>query len=76
MPKEVKVVVPVPCKAAEPIRPSYRYAPPYIDIFDATRDLLGDREVGLAYEGELRIALEACRNLKTETVAVRPIDEK
>lgn len=59
--KEVKVPVPVPCKTEEPASPPYRFAPPYDNVFDATRDLLGDRELSLAYENELRTALKSCK---------------
>ena len=59
--KEVKVPVPVPCKVEEPAAPAYRFTPPYDDIFSATRDLMGDRELANAYENELRIALKACK---------------
>lgn len=60
-PKEVKIPVPVPCKAEEPAIPAYRFTPPYDSIFDATRDLMGDRELSLAYEIEQRAALKSCK---------------
>lgn len=59
-PEVVKVPVPVPCKVTEPVAPEPRYSPPYDNIFDAVRDLLGDRELSQAYENELRIALKSC----------------
>ena len=59
--KEVKVPVPVPCKTQDPATPAYRFTPPYDNVFDATRDLLGDRELSLAYENELRTALKSCK---------------
>lgn len=61
VPETVKVPVPVPCKVPEPVKPDYRYAPPYDNVFDAVRDLLGDRELSQAYENELRTALQSCR---------------
>ena len=63
MPKvpEVKIPVAVPCKVEEPNQPTYRFSPPYTSVFEATRDLLGDREVALAYENELRTALKSCK---------------
>lgn len=51
----------VPCKVELPQEPSYRFLPPYDDIFTATRDLLGDREVSLAYEATLRDVIRACQ---------------
>lgn len=43
-----------------PTAPEARYSPPYDNIFEAVRDLLGDRELAQAYENELRIALKSC----------------
>jgi hypothetical protein len=60
-PTEVKIPVAVPCKAEEPNQPTYRFTPPYTNIFDASRDLVGDREVALAYENALRTALRSCK---------------
>ena len=60
-PSEVKIPVAVPCKTPEPPMPTYRFSPPYSTAFEGTRDLLGDREVALAYENELRIALLSCK---------------
>ena len=59
--KEVKVPVAVPCQVAEPTPPDLRYKPPYDNIFDAVRDLVGDRELSQAYENELRTALKSCK---------------
>lgn len=61
VPKEVLVPVPVLCKTVEPVQPDYRFVTPYENIFDATRDLLGDRVQSLAYEEELRAALRSCK---------------
>jgi hypothetical protein len=61
VPTEVKVLVPVACKTAEPAAPTTRYLPPYNTVFEAVRDLLGDREVTAAYENELRTALKSCK---------------
>lgn len=58
---EALIPIAVPCKVTSPNVPTYRFAPPYGDIFDAVRDLLGDREVSLAYEEELRVAFSVCR---------------
>jgi hypothetical protein len=59
--KEVMVPIAVPCKTEDPVAPTYRFSPPYDNIFDAVRDLMGDREVAIAYENELRIALKSCK---------------
>lgn len=63
IPKQTIIEVPitVPCKAEEPDRPKFRFNPPYKNIFDATKDLLGDRELSIAYENELRVALQSCK---------------
>lgn len=60
-PIEVKIPVPIKCQTPDPKEPTYRFSPPYTSIFDATRDLIGDREVSVAYENELRIALKSCK---------------
>lgn len=59
--KPTIIEVPVKCKTEDPQQPTYRYSPPYTDVFQGTRDLLGDREVALAYEAELRTALKSCK---------------
>lgn len=61
IPDEVKIPIAVACKAADPNQPTYRFSPPYTSVFEATRDLLGDREAALAYENELRAALKSCK---------------
>lgn len=61
VPPEVKIPVAVACKTPDPNQPTYRFSPPYENVFDATRDLLGDRETSLAYENELRSALKSCK---------------
>lgn len=61
VPETVKVPIAVPCKVEEPNIPTYRFAPPYTSVFEATRDLLGDREVALAYQNELLVALKSCK---------------
>lgn len=60
-PEIVKVPIAVACKTEEPAKPEYRYSPPYENIFDAVRDLLGDRELSNAYENELSTALKSCK---------------
>ena len=60
-PEETKIPIPVPCKVDTPNKPSLRYSPPYDNIFDGVRDLLGDREVQNSYEIELEAALKACK---------------
>lgn len=59
--KDVQVPVPVPCVTDIPPSPAYRFSPPYDNIFDATKELLGDRELALAHQNELRKLLEACK---------------
>ena len=62
-PKTPDPVIPiaVPCKTETPNAPTYRYTPPYTNVFDAVRDLLGDREVSQAYEKQLEAALKSCK---------------
>lgn len=57
----IEVPISIPCKAEEPDRPKFRFNPPYKNIFDATKDLMGDRELSIAYENELRVALQSCK---------------
>jgi hypothetical protein len=59
--ESVNIPIAVACKASDPNQPTYRFAPPYTSVFEATRDLLGDREAALAYENELRAALKSCK---------------
>ena len=61
VPTIVKVPVMVPCKVDDVAVPTLRFAPPYADVFEGVRDLLGDREVTAAYENELRTALKSCK---------------
>jgi hypothetical protein len=58
---EVKIPVAVACKTEEPNQPTYRFSPPYPTVFEGVRDLMGDREIALAYENELRTALKSCK---------------
>lgn len=60
-PEVVYVPVAVPCKADTPASPNYRFHPPYDQVFEAVRDLLGDRELSKAYQIELEAALKACQ---------------
>lgn len=60
-PSEVKIPIAVACKTEDPQQPTYRFSPPYDNVFDAVRDLMGDRELATAYENELRIALKSCK---------------
>jgi|JI10StandDraft_1071094.scaffolds.fasta_scaffold1629978_2 hypothetical protein len=60
-PEQVMVPIAVPCKTETPNAPTYRYNPPYADVYGAVRDLLGDREVAKAYQGELETALKSCK---------------
>jgi hypothetical protein len=57
----VNIPIAVPCKAEIPAAPGYRYAPPYDSVFEAIRDLLGDRELSEGYEAELNAALKSCK---------------
>ena len=61
IPKTIEIPVPVPCKTPEPPAPTYKFVPPYSTPFEGARDLLGDRDVSMAYELELRAALKSCK---------------
>ncbi len=61
VPPDTKIPIPVQCKTEEPEPPSYRYLPPYTNVFDAVKDLLGDRELSIAYQKELLVSLKSCK---------------
>lgn len=61
VPHEVAIPVSIPCRIELPGAPDYRFQGQYENIFDAVKDLLGDREVSLAYEAQLREAIKACQ---------------
>jgi hypothetical protein len=57
----VNIPINSPCKTEIPNVPGWRYLPPYDTVFEAVRDLLGDRELSLGYEKELNAALKSCK---------------
>ena len=57
----VNVPIPVKCATPEPAQPDLHFSPPYPNVYDGVRDLVGDRQVQLAYEEALRIALRSCK---------------
>jgi len=61
IPETVNIPIAVPCATPDPAQPTYQYEPPYTSVFDAIRDLLGDRELSTAYEIEQRAALKSCK---------------
>jgi PBP1b-binding outer membrane lipoprotein LpoB len=60
-PVTADIPIPVACKTENPNKPTYHYAPPYDSVFDAVRDLLGDRKLSEAYQTELEAALKSCK---------------
>lgn len=60
-PKETVLPIAVPCKVETPADPVYRYSPPYSNVYDAVRDLLGDVQVRDAHETEMKAALKSCK---------------
>lgn len=60
-PEQVFIPVQVPCTTETPNTPTYRFTPPYDDVFIAVRDLLGDRELSKAHTVELEAALKSCK---------------
>lgn len=59
-PEPVKVVVPVECKVKVVAEPSYPVVQPGDGLFVRTQKLLAERELRIAYEGELKAANSAC----------------
>jgi hypothetical protein len=56
----IKIPVGIKCSASVPVAPELKYSPPYTELFKLVQDLKGDRLVMLAYEGQLKSALESC----------------
>ncbi len=59
--KTVDIPVMVACKVTTPVAPDLHFNPPYPDVFNATRDLIGDRVQMTAYQNELLAALKGCQ---------------
>jgi hypothetical protein len=59
-PEPIKVMVPVPCIATKPTKPVYPEAPEAAGLFERVQTLLAERELRMAYEGQLEAALSAC----------------
>ncbi len=60
-PEQVLVPISVPCESEQPNAPTLRFSPPYKNVYEAARDLLGDREMLLAYQHELEAAFKSCK---------------
>lgn len=62
---EVRVPVPVACEVDEPARPALGIdtLPPDAPLDVLVRNLRADHDVRDGYEGELRAALKACREI-------------
>ena len=58
--ERVEIPIAVACHAEPVNKPTLRYSPPYTSLFEAIRDLLGDRVVSASYEGELEAAIKGC----------------
>lgn len=59
-PEPIKVMVPVPCVTNKPVKPNYPEARPDAGLFERVQTLLAERELRIAYEGELEASLSAC----------------
>ena len=61
----VNVKVPVPCNVESPPPPAFNFdkLTKADDLSTKAKSLLADRHLHLAYEQELVVALESCRNL-------------
>lgn len=59
-PEPVKVMVPVPCISTMPAKPVYPEVNGDAGLFERVQTLLADRELRIAYEGQLEAALSAC----------------
>ena len=62
MPKQVEVPIAISCVSTEPTKPALAYAPgTYTEVFPIIRDLKGDRELMLGYQGELEAIVKGCK---------------
>ena len=59
-PEPVKVMVPTPCLKEKVAEPVYPVALPGDGLFVRVQKLLAERELRIAYEGELKAAESAC----------------
>lgn len=64
LPRRVLVPVPIPCEVAVPAEPDWatRDLNEKSTIWEQARALLAERRQRIAYEAELRAALDACRS--------------
>lgn len=56
----VKIMVPVPCITERPAEPTYPKIEADDGLFVRVQKLLAERELRIAYEGELKAVLSAC----------------
>lgn len=63
-PQIVEVPIPVPCKVEIPAEPKFNFneLDTEMDIFKKVQALLADRQLSIAYEQELVMALKACKD--------------
>ena len=58
----VNIPVAVSCVSSVPVSPNLSYAPgTYAEVFPMVRDLKGDRELMLGYQGELEAVIKGCK---------------
>lgn len=60
VPEPVKVAIPVDCKVKQIVEPTYPTILPGDGLFVRVQKLLAERELRIAYEGELKAANSAC----------------
>lgn len=59
---KITVPIAVSCVSTIPQAPALKYAPgTYTDVFSIVRDLKGDRELMLGYQGELEAVIQGCK---------------
>jgi hypothetical protein len=59
-PDPVKVVIPTPCLKQPVAKPAYPQVLPGDGLFTRVQKLLAERELRIAYEGEMEAAESAC----------------
>lgn len=60
LPPPVKVLIPVKCAAHKPATPVYPTVTPDAGIYDRVKTILAEREMRIAYEGQLEASVSAC----------------
>ena len=59
-PEPQLIPVPTPCISKQPAKPNYPTVAPDAGLFERVQALLAERELRIAYEGEMEAVLSAC----------------